>query len=204
MNSTLPFPKEMKPRPPEEIDLGGDTYLLVGEDGGYKMRLKISTEVLSLASPYFRKLFSSGFKESTDLAQGRDIEIKDDNPWTFLKLCEVLHWKFNPTEQLDVEGGWALHFAVMSEKYDCNAAVALSARALFPPVPRDEDGSGINPRAAGELIAAAYLLEHAELFKKYTEEVIKGYAVAFVTLAEVSWGDRLPMATWCKYWNCWR
>jgi hypothetical protein len=62
------------------VDADGDTYIGVCVEAGER-RPQVPSKVLSLASPVFRKLFSSGFRERTIHHDGERpalIPLSDD------------------------------------------------------------------------------------------------------------------------------
>lgn len=86
---------------PEEVDLGGDVFILVGPEGS-QIRLKVlsqnSTQGLHRHSlsciASLSHSVGPGFEEGTQCAQGKDIEIKKENTKAPTVLCEILHMRY--------------------------------------------------------------------------------------------------------------
>lgn len=175
----------------EDVDLGGDVTLVVGQEPN-QARIKVLKALLAFVSKYFATLFSNTFREGEVAAAGKELFLKDDDPRSFITLCKILHMELDPTEK-----GMAPHellgLAVVADKYGCVKALGLSLKTIFPEKPTVP----VTFQEAGQLVCAAYLLNHAALFYNYTQHMMAGYTEPFTSLAVSDTGLLLPMFTWC-------
>ena len=98
------------------IDEEGDANLECQFADGIKL-LRVSSKVLSLASPVMRKLFSSGFREGVDASPKRCIPLPEDKGEAVLLVCNAVHYHAEAESALlDVD---ALgNVAALVDKYD--------------------------------------------------------------------------------------
>ena len=78
------------------MDPDGDVILVVASAHAIEsFRIRVSSKVLSLASPVFSKLFSSHFREGLELrnSQGPTELLLDDDPEAMILLTGVLHYR---------------------------------------------------------------------------------------------------------------
>lgn len=114
------------------IDPGGEVHLILTNKNGLEppptVKLRVSSTVLSLASPVFKVTFSNKFAEGNNLranakARGRtipaEVPLPEDDSRAMTLLCQILHHQFNQKEHgspsLEELGGLAL----LCHKYDC-------------------------------------------------------------------------------------
>ena len=98
-------------------DPNGDVTLVVG---AAQVPLKVSSHVLSLASPVLATLLGPTFKEGTELqAKGQlTVPLPEDNPDVFRIICDVLHFR-SFAEELDfpllLEMATAVHYYMLAK-----------------------------------------------------------------------------------------
>ena len=104
------------------IDPTGEVIIEVGDQ-----QLRVSSKVLSLASPVFKPMFNSGFKEGltseVTADSPRTIPLPDDDFQAFLCLCQIVHMQHNNTKTVDVDIMEKL--AWLCDKYQCTNAVGI-------------------------------------------------------------------------------
>lgn len=120
------------------LDPNGDVILELHDDFETVTSIKVSSSVLSIATPVFRALFSGQFKEAKDLQDSKKageilrLELPDDDPAGMLLLCRMLHCK-GRSEDFSKATPWQLMEAsIVCDKYDCGEAV----QSMIPPVVR--------------------------------------------------------------------
>jgi len=172
----------------EELDLNGDIYVLVGVDEP-KVRIKVSSALLSIASPYFRTLFGTQFKEASDIASNKDVKIEEEDKESFKLLCKILHMQRQPDNTPNSDELLAL--AILVDKYDCINAMALAARGLFPESLQSQVWADIVKFAI-----ASYLLDQPRLFKLLTEIIINEYNWPVAKFAMLENARGVPMIAW--------
>lgn len=177
-----------------DVDLGGDTCLLVGQEGS-QVRLKVSLAILKHASPYFNTLFGPGFKEGADVTAGKDIEMQGDDTDAFVLLCKILHMRFDlPESKSPLCADELLDFAIVVDKYDCTKAVALVLKPIFPEPPQHTQ-TFFN---VAKLALAAYLLDDPHLFKQLTECLALHFVDDFSNFMTLPCGQHVPAVAWGK------
>lgn len=175
----------------EDVDLGGDVTILVGPEEG-QARIKVSKALLSLVSKYFATLFGNTFKEGDIAAAGKEVLLKDDGAKAFVMLCKILHMRF-PLPGQPLTAREVLDLAIVADKYGCVQALSLSLRSLFPD---KATSGGTTFQDMGKFMCAAYLLDHAHLFQKFTRAIMADYTEPFTELALTDMGKHLPMTIW--------
>ncbi|KAL2861199.1 uncharacterized protein BJX67DRAFT_391560 [Aspergillus lucknowensis] len=101
------------------------------------LRLRASSKHLTLACPYFVRMFRSGLREATELkTKGNvEIEIEDSRGTAFLLLMLIIHCRTSQVP-LAVTLTTLADVAVLVDFYECYDAVAT-----FPEEPIDRDDS---------------------------------------------------------------
>lgn len=85
-----------------------------------------------------------------------------------------------------------LKFAVISDKYLCTAAVALSSPALFAPSNVYTRNIYWGFEDLGQLIVAACLLKQETLFTRYTETSMEETDEPYSKIMKLPFTDRAP------------
>jgi len=76
------------------IDPAGDVYLVCGlETEGPAITLRVSSQIMSLASPVFRTMLGPRFEEGTRLTRSGSVEVllPDDDAEAMTLICNILH-----------------------------------------------------------------------------------------------------------------
>ncbi|KAK5718669.1 hypothetical protein LTR15_008402 [Elasticomyces elasticus] len=111
-----------------EIAPHGDVLLLCSEEieNAKTIGLRVSSHVMSLASPVFRVLLAPKFREGVTLAAATTVDIPlPDNPDDMLVLCNVFHMRHDKVQPL-LSANQLLRCAQLCDKYDCVMAMRPS------------------------------------------------------------------------------
>ena len=104
-----------------DIDLAGDVMLILG-DSGDQTRVRVSSKVLSLASPVLAAMFSSKYSEGYNLAEKGYLEVtlREDNPQAMIFLSKALHFQQTLSQ---VSLPLLEELAILCDKYDASLAL---------------------------------------------------------------------------------
>ncbi|KIW67461.1 hypothetical protein PV04_06710 [Phialophora macrospora] len=108
-----------------DIDAAGDVVVQIGEE-----RVRISSKVMSLASPVFQAMFTSGFKEGMthQATASNPISMPDDDPTAFIYLSRAIHFQGSELpEHVDI--AFFEKLAGLYDKYQCAASIASYVQA---------------------------------------------------------------------------
>jgi hypothetical protein len=147
-------------------------------------RLRVSSAVLSTASPAFRAMFGPDFFVGQNLYSPRhpkEIPLREDDSHGMMRLCYLVHHQRDPGDSSpltvsSVPGAKEfLTMATLADKYGCSHSVNMGGAE---PLSYFTDPSGISASTAVEallhLIAATYVLEDRRQFARFT-----GYLVLY-------------------------
>lgn len=178
---------------PQKLDLGGDTTLIVGQDGS-KMRVLVDKKLLTGYSQYFKTLFGSDFSEGTAAIHGEDIVLKDDDPKDMALLLEILHRRYDSDMGLTPPELIAL--GIVADKYECTLALHSFTEFLFAPYPSTSE---LDCNVMCDLAVAAYLLDLPVHFERYTKSLILESDTPLSSLGLSDNGQLIPVSAWRKY-----
>jgi hypothetical protein len=160
----------------------GDAVLVVpGRNASPSKEFLVSSGVLSVASDYFKSLFSPDFDEGSKTQRGTcpRIPLEGDDPEAMRVILSILHFQ-NHTGYEALEPRELAAIAFQSDKYDC-------ARALKPwiSVWLAVDG---NQKAEdlGLLLSAAYFFRAPGALKQISSLAIRQVGLDIVS----SWADQ--------------
>jgi hypothetical protein len=205
----------MANRPIYDLASSGDVVLTLRFT-----RLRVSSAILSTASPVFRAMFGPNFLVGQDVLHSaqhpREISLEDDDSHAMMRLCYVLHHHRDPRDlsPLTVSSTQGakdfLSMARLADKYGCTHSVNMvSAEPLshFDPSAID---SGIPVEALLHLIAATYALGDRRQFARFTEYLVLYYEKPYSGLHSQPVLSTLPSSflrenppkqtktSWCK------
>lgn len=129
VENTLP-PGRETPESVEELDPNGDAILMViDESHKDKKKLLVSSNVLRLASPVFKALFSRSFSEGDRITTCTrpEITLKDDHPDSMRILLGAFHFK----RLAKVDAKMLAKIAILSDKYNCRRALGPWVEVWF-------------------------------------------------------------------------
>jgi hypothetical protein len=148
-----------------DIDAAGDVVVQIGEE-----RIRISSKVMSLASPVFKAMFTSGFKEGlTPQATASNpsiISLPDDDPTAFICLSRAIHFQgFELPEHVDI--AFFEKLASLYDKYQCAAPIASYVQA-----PLEKLAASASTRGISKILFVAYLLDAPHLFSSASWKMV--------------------------------
>ncbi len=149
-----------------DIDPVGDVLFDIGEE-----RFRVSSKVLSLASPVFKAMFTSGFKESiisTVTANNPSIiSLPDDDPRAMMYLCQIIHLQQDKlVEAISREMMESL--GLLCDKYQCTSAVSNFAEWWLGKLSK-----GLYAVELSRLLQAAYLLDAPTAFSSISWKLLQ-------------------------------
>ncbi|CAK1360128.1 hypothetical protein CB0940_06230 [Cercospora beticola] len=106
-----------------DIDPDGDVVLVCGSADKTK-RLRVSSKVLSLASPVFKTMLGPDFKEGKRLSKhgSLNLPLPDDDGEDMTIICNILHFRHSKLpRQLDTIK--LQDISVLADKYSCTMAL---------------------------------------------------------------------------------
>lgn len=175
--------------PPEtqKFDFGGDTTLVVGPQGSY--RICVSKALLSIASNYFKTVFGPKFSEGGQANAGNDVKLEGDDPDACVLLFKILHMRYDSSKSPTPDELVAL--CAVADKYDCIQAVRLPISSFLPSF----NLSALSDMDLLKLVAVAGFFDHPDAFERYTKAVIMDR----FSLTPVTFSELLPATTWCEF-----
>jgi hypothetical protein len=178
----------------EMIAPDGDVILIVGPD---KVRLRVHSHALKMASKVFSAMLGPHFREGQGLNGflPREIVIPDDDAEVITTISNVIHHRNDLVPDV-LSPKEVVKLAIITDKYDC-AITLKHAMAKWLEL-RDVK----HPQELLCLMAAAYLFNNAKAFEETTRELIFNHRHCYITLAEGDYGDILPWKTFGKPPTC--
>lgn len=112
--------------PRYNVDPAGDLILLVGKEENQRP-IRVSSKVLSLASPVFITMFGPRYFEGHVLPNQARLSIPsfpfpEEDPETMTWFCRALHLKSN-ADETKVTVGLIFNIAALCDRYDASAAL---------------------------------------------------------------------------------
>ncbi|KAL2222526.1 hypothetical protein M432DRAFT_6682 [Thermoascus aurantiacus ATCC 26904] len=182
-----------------DIDPNGDVHLVL-RDKSYIapgeeviVRLRVSSKILSIASPVFQAMFSPHFREGSELRSRQDpsstveVPLPEDEFLGMWYLCHVLHHR-DPWQDREVGYAAIESMARMSHKYDCTHVLQHSCEVLMRPF-LPKAGS----RGYESAILVAYIFNSPEVFREAAANLLANHAGNFQTFRKIPGFDiQLP------------
>ena len=161
--------------PLENVDPTGDITLSLhnSQDGRQtQSSIRVSSKVLSLASPVFAAMLSPNFAEGQGLGNTNSPEIPainlhDDNAEAMLWLCKTLHFK----QDLNVAIDFSLlkELAILCDKYELTSVLYSWSHAWFQHWPGSLHG---NDKQA-EMLWISYALGNEKCFWRTSRDIMQ-------------------------------
>ena len=159
------------------VDPAGDLNLLVGQEGN-QMSIRVSSKVLSLASPVFATMFGSRYLEGHVLSKQARFSIPsfplpDEDPEAMTWFCRAVHLQLNANERGMTTVDLSVRIAALCDKYD--ASTALSGWSQFwlqthlHPMQIDRT---IPPRHPAEALHISYAFKNHRFFWLTTRDIV--------------------------------
>lgn len=160
----------------DDADPAGDLLLVLetAEDGRpTQSSIRVSSKVLSLASPVFAAMLSPRFAEGQALLTSTSPEISsisfpDDNSEAMIWLCKALHFRKDLT--VDIEFSLLRELAILCDKYDLVGALNPWSHSWLRQWP---GSSGVDDHA--ELLWISYALGNEDRFWHTSRNLMKLY-----------------------------
>lgn len=180
-------------QPPTEVFCEFGDVILVVDDGYHPAtKIRISSCILATTSSVFKALFSANFSEGKALRShaggNQPTELTmSDRPADMRKLCKLLHFRdsLDPMSAREFFG-----LSLIIDKYDCAAALYHFTHGVFQGV---KDSLCLDVNTIIYYIAAAYLLDDAMGFQKFTKMLVLQSPTMFLSLEDER-TDVLPSA----------
>lgn len=125
----------------EIADPNGDVILLVGT--GSPVSIRVSSTILTLASPVFAAMLGSSFLEGRNLStrgtEPYELRLPDDDAETVILFCLVLHYQRKIDDSISLSLFEKL--ALLCDKYDCANALSSWTKVWlhrFNDLPKDQ------------------------------------------------------------------
>lgn len=178
----------------EELDHDRDIVIVIGSRPLATLRrFLVSSKILSLASPVFKKLFSSHFLEGALVAtQTRpEIPLHEDDPTVMGIIFSFLHYQ-EPDIEVEVDAKMFANIAVHCDKYDCVVAIRPWITVWFGKTQWNE----ANPtEELGFLLTASHLMRSSVYFSKFSQKAQVHLTMGFASKwDEYAVMDMLPRA----------
>ncbi|OCT51897.1 hypothetical protein CLCR_09200 [Cladophialophora carrionii] len=154
-------------------------------------RIRVSSKVMSLASPVFKVMFTSGFKESLTsrgtASDSSSISLPDDDPVAFLYLSKVVHFQ-DPKPPNNVDIVFFENLALLYDEYQCTARIASCVQAplekLAVSAPIDD---------LYKIILVACLLDAPHLCSSTSWKILVAQEGPFLAAPETMNHPRIPV-----------
>ncbi|MCJ1453530.1 hypothetical protein MMC28_003877 [Mycoblastus sanguinarius] len=159
-----------------DADPAGDLVLLIGLEDEQKS-VRVSSKVLTLASPVFAAMLSPRFAEGHALSDKNNesvpsISLPDDDPEAVIWLCNALHFRQNADENLFC---FPLleKMAHLCDKYDLSGALSSWSHVWMQKWPGSKNGLDSYPK----MLWIAYAFRHDLAFWRITRDLIRYYSL---------------------------
>ncbi|PPJ57385.1 hypothetical protein CBER1_01434 [Cercospora berteroae] len=153
-----------------DIDPDGDVVLVCGKANGSE-RLRVSSKVLSLASPVFKTMLGPNFKEGKKLSElgTLDLPLPDDDGADMMIICNILHMRHSKLDRrLEVKK--LEDVSILADKYNCTMALGPIAEHWVRELRTD-----CSDATRASLICSAFRLRLPMMFKELGRDHILRY-----------------------------
>jgi hypothetical protein len=166
------------------------------------MELRVSSHILSIASPVFKAMFNERFAEGHGLspASPRRISLPDDDANTMEILCYILHHDVSALPDV-ISWQKLADLSVLCDKYDCIRPVQPSMR-LWIRNCIDEQSGAMSAQILENMakcLFAAYVLDLPTEFKRVTKWLLRESTGNMPIVAATHGYDFLPLEIIGKY-----
>ncbi|ETI22155.1 hypothetical protein G647_06228 [Cladophialophora carrionii CBS 160.54] len=146
---------------------------------------------MSLASPIFKVMFISGFKESLTsrgtASESLSISLPDDDPAVFVYLSKVVHFQ-DPKLPNNVDIVFVENLAVWYDKYQCTAPIASCVQA-----PLEKLAVSASVDDLHKVLLVACLLDAPHLFSSTSWKILVAQEEPFLAAPETMNHPRIPV-----------
>lgn len=196
------------PQPSEmvaiDIAAEGDVILVLQQT-----RLRVSSVILSSASPVLRAMFGTNFAEGQgqrSAGESREISLFDDNLGAMTRLCRILHHQdetkdtlltsIGPVESC-IDGVFAL--TIVSDKYGCTDSVKVVVKFLLAELASTSVSPFVSPMALLILSAVSYKVDDCRHFALFSRRLVLDITYNYSAFAGRDALEALPSMFLCKY-----
>ena len=161
----------------DDADPAGDLLLVLETDKDGKptqSSIRVSSKVLSLASPVFAAMLSPRFAEGQALLTSTStdtpsISLPDDNSEAMIWLCKALHFTKDLT--VDIDFSLLRELAILCDKYELVGALKPWSHAWF----RQWSGTPRGVDNHAEMLWISYALGNEDTFWHTSRSLMKLY-----------------------------
>lgn len=198
MTDQFPPPDNARGRSTVKAAQSGDVFFVLDPE----TRTRVSSALLSCASPVFATLLNGDFREGQipkSAENPAEIAIQDEDHESFILLCNLLHFRhevvnFLGDQESTTVAERLVRLAIAVDKYDCIDAFRLIGEGLLSRCARET----LPFLGMALLASAAYLLQSRWYFALFTRRLILRYSESFTTLHQSLYGNILPTRTICE------
>lgn len=144
-----------------DADPAGDLVLVIGS-GDNQRSVRVSSKVLSLASPVLAAMFSPRrFSEGTALSSSNppNIYLPEDDPEAVTRFCQIVHFKDYNGKQPSPSFDQLINMALFCDKYDTGLALNPWSELWLQPQSGFETSGDYR-----NMLALAYAFNNQEAF----------------------------------------
>lgn len=174
----------------------GDILLMLGET-----RLRVSSVILSSASPVFRTMLGPNFSEGQgdrSAENPKEIPLEDDDVATTTRFCRLLHHqnelpkKSHGQKPLELRAAAKelYDLAVLADKYNAVQSIRMAGAYLLSELGANSRAEAMPMEALLYLITTAFILEDSRHFILFTRRLVMDHAGNYSTIA------RHPALAW--------
>ncbi|KAK5692390.1 hypothetical protein LTR97_010698 [Elasticomyces elasticus] len=178
----------------------GDVILILWHESILHERIRVSSAILSAASPVFKAMLGPHFQEGQQARSAerpREIELPEDGAYGMEIMLQWLHGNVDEAFGDDGHPCCVAHVAVHLDKYGCPRSFSLIGEALLK-----RCAEACTARCSGddeelfETVAwsakAAYLLKSSDLFTQFTRRLILDGTEPFSNIPKLAAGEQMP------------
>lgn len=163
----------------------GDVFLTLGQT-----RLRVSSVILSSASPVFKAMLGPDFLEGQgerSAQNPKEIPLPDDDVAVMTRLCRLLHHQGDCSSRdpkaVAASARGLFNLAVLADKYDCIGSIQMAGGYLLFDLESATSAGRAPVQAMLNLVAASYILEDGRHFALFTRRLVLDFANTFSTMS---------------------
>ena len=184
----------------------GDVILVLEDTA----RLRVSSVILSSASPVFKIMFGPTFLEGQGKRSAespKEVSLIDDDPTTMTRLCRLLHHQLDQeflnlfaTQAAASQRAQELYnLAVLSDKYNCTDSIKMPGGYLLSQFGLDSVSQSLPSDDLLALIYAAYTMGDCRYFAFFTRCLVLDAVFNYSTIVKHHVVANLPNSFLCKF-----
>jgi hypothetical protein len=176
-----------------DIAAEGDVILVLQQT-----RLRVSSVILSSASPVFKTMFGPNFAEGhgrRSAEEPKEIPCPDDDDAATIRLCRLIHHQYDhrdvsfcavdaTPESTTQHAEEFLALAILADKYGCTDMVRAIGGSMFADLRSSSLCSIFTAETLVTLAAASYAMADCYLFALFTRRLGLDYAMSYSQLTK--------------------